>query len=348
MSFAVKSALWLPLLLLTPACWHSPDRPAVQTQPNAQAPQRQAVLAPPPEEAAAPPQQPLEERVEQGEPQGATDAEQDDRDANGAFVCAPRDRGWGRYLPYVRLSLGRMTLPSLDALPADGAHDVYVHFHGSDAVRRVFVHEGYPMVFVGVDLGEGSKSYKRAFEDPQAWQRLRTSIESALREQTGDPGAHIGRVFLSSWSAGFGASTRILASAPDDVQGVVLLDSLYAPYAKDARGADRKGVVFTPSLRDIVAFGKQALASSKLLYLTYSNVPTYGYASTGEVASHLLERLGVKSKAVAVDGDPRGLRARLDDGQLHVRGYRGADARAHCAHLAQAAQAVREIQRTYR
>jgi pimeloyl-ACP methyl ester carboxylesterase len=216
---------------------------------------------------------------------------------------------------------------------------VYVHFHGADGVRRGFVHEGYPAVFVGVDLGEGSGAYRRAFDDPATFSRMLAEVAALMTEHTGKK-ARVGRVVLSSWSAGFGATTRIARLFPEKIHGLVLLDSLYAPQEKDEEGHERRGSVFAPALAPVLSFARRALAGERGLFLSYSNVPTIGYASTGEVAQYLARRLQVEPSPLEPGEDPRGQVATLDREGVHLRGFRGSDARAHCQHLRLAAEAA--------
>ncbi|MCS6899841.1 MAG: hypothetical protein RMJ98_10880 [Myxococcales bacterium] len=236
-----------------------------------------------------------------------------------------------------------MSLPQLDTPPE--ALDIYIHFHASDAVRRVFVQEGYPAVFVGVDRGEGSNAYRRAFDDPSAFPRLLSDVTRLLAQHTGRQ-VRIDRVVLSSWSAGFGATTRITQLVPERIHGLVLLDSLYAPQLKDEEGNLRPGTVFAPALTPVLAFARQALAGQRELFLSYSDVPTLGYASTGEVARFLLGQLRLQEDRVDPGEDPRGLITSLDRQGIHIRGFRGSDARAHCQHLRLAAEAVALLFRT--
>jgi hypothetical protein len=91
----------------------------------------------------------------------------------------------------------------------------------------------------------------------------------------------------------------------------------------------------------VLGFARKAAAGQRGLFLSYSDVPTIGYASTGEVAKFLLGRLGLREMAVTPGVDPRGQIATLDRQGLHLRGFLGNDARAHCGHLRLAAQAVR-------
>ena len=247
----------------------------------------------------------------------------------------------GRYHPYVALpTRGRLLVPMLDEPPADGGYDLLLHFHFHDAVRRAFVEVAHPMALAGVDLGEGSKAYADAFADPRAATTLLASIDEALREKTGDPRAHVARLFLSSWSAGFAASVRILKQRPRPIAGALFLDSLYAPSEKDENGDLRPRSVFAPAVAPVVELAKRAVAGDAFLFLSYSHAETHGYASTGDVAHHLEKKLGLREKREEPGDDPRGLMAAIDTGRLHVRGFRGVDGKAHCRHLALVRDAV--------
>jgi pimeloyl-ACP methyl ester carboxylesterase len=272
-----------------------------------------------------------------------TDEEPDD-----PAVCAPPDRGWGAYEPYVKFPHGKMTVPRMDAPPPGNSYDLYLHFHATDAVRRVVVQAGVPLVYAGLDLGEGSSGYARAFDDPGVFVRLLATLTGKLREATGNAKAHLGRVALSSWSAGFGATTKITRQHPGRVEALILLDSLYGGYTKDAQGKPEKGSIYTPPLRPVVGLGQRALAGDRFLFLSYSRTETIGYASTSEVASYLVETLKLREMAVHPGPDRRGQISRADREDLHLRGYRGADARAHCNHLRYAGEAVELLARRWK
>jgi hypothetical protein len=285
------------------------ERPSIEPTAEVAAP----VAAPPPSASVAPVEPP----------------------PTSGFVCAPPDHGMGRYHPYVALpGRGRLLVPELDVPPADGAFDLMLHFHFHDAVRRAFVEVAHPMALAGIDLGEGSKAYGDAFANPDAITTLLASIDDALRERTGDPRAHVGRLFLSSWSAGFAASVRILKQKPRPIAGALFLDSLYAPSEKNEHGDLRPRSVFAPAVAPVAALGKRAVAGEAFLFLSYSHAETHGYASTGDVAHHLEKKLGLREKREDPGDDPRGLIASVDAGRLHVRGFRGVDGKAHCRHLA--------------
>jgi hypothetical protein len=255
-------------------------------------------------------------------------------------ACAPRDHGFGRYSEYVKTRNAVVAVPLLDGAERGRKHDVLLHFHFPDAVRRTFVDVAYPMVFAGINLGEGSAAYGRAFEDPSTFPALRDAILRVIRDKTGDPEATLGRFVLSSWSAGFAATTKILRQHPRAVDGVILLDSLYAPNARDASGEVREGTVYEPPLAPVLALARDAIAGKKSLFLSYSRTGTIGYASTEDVATYLLSKLHVPSRSIPADGNPRGLVRAADRGRFHVRGYGGGDARAHCNHLRYVREAI--------
>lgn len=215
-------------------------------------------------------------------------------------------------------------------------YDVVFHFHFSDAARRTLVHAAPDVVLAGLDLGEGSKVYGDALADPRAFAKLLADVEAVLRDATGQHDARVGRVALSSWSAGFAATTRVLKHHASRIDAVFFLDSLYAPYEKDEAGELRAGVVFAPALAGALAFARRAARGDATLFLSTSDAPTTGYASTKEVASWLLARLGEGLPKGGAPDEP----ATLDRGDLHVRVHGGNSAAAHCLHLGLAGDAA--------
>lgn len=254
------------------------------------------------------------------------------------FACAPPDKGMGEYHPYAVFDRLKVAVPKVTEVPAHG-FDLYLHFHFGDAVRRVVVGPGHPMVFAGLDLGEGSEAYKKVLSESGAFDRILAHVEEALREKYG-PKAKVRHVVLSSWSAGFGASMRVLKHHPKRVRGVILLDSLYAPYAHDEHGEIQKGKVYRPALETPLAFARRAVKGERFLFLSTSNAETHGYASTGEVLAFLGGELGV---TLQKDDDPAPLAriAHADEKGFHARKHRGSTAEAHCLHLSLAGEAMK-------
>ena len=151
--------------------------------------------------------------------------------------------------------------------------------------------------------------------------------------------AHIRHVALSSWSAGFGAITKILSDQSSLVDGVILLDSLHSDYETAVRGHK----VFGLKLEPVVAMAERAAVRDAVFFLSHSSIVPPGYASTTEVADYLLERIG--GRRDAAEGTSRlgaKLLSRFDREGVHVRGYAGEDKAAHCAHVDMLAEAVRD------
>ena len=135
---------------------------------------------------------------------------------------------------------------------------------------------------------------------------------------------------LSSWSAGYGAVTQILARHTPRIDATILLDSLYASYSGGGRTIEHG------QLGTFVDAARAARAGGPVLYLTHTAIGTPGYASTSEVATFLLHELGAAATTVddgAAAAERFPLLRLFEDGRLWIRGYAGADRDAHCAQL---------------
>ncbi len=250
------------------------------------------------------------------------------------FACAPPDVGFSGHGPWTTRGKLKISVPAARPLPPEV--DVIFHFHFSDAARRTLVHAAPDVAIAGLDLGEGSRVYGAALADPRSFVKLLGDVEATLREQSGQPDVRVGRVALSSWSAGFAATTRVLKHHARRIDAVFFLDSLYAPYEKDEAGALRIGAVYGPPLAGALAFARRATRGEATMFVSTSDAPTIGYASTKEVAAWLLAHLGARLPPGGTVAEP----ARFDRGALHVEVHGGNSAEAHCAHLALAGQAA--------
>lgn len=266
--------------------------------------------------------------------------------AKGWNPCMMPDRGFGlysRWLPAV--STGQMLVPEHPSIvPADGAYHVILHFHGHDAVRKAFVEVARGEALVGIDLGVGSGAYEDAFALPSAFTDLKDGVLRALRRNTRNPDATIRALTLSSWSAGYGAIQNILRFDPRAADAVVLLDSAHGGYVKT--DAPQKGppTLATKTLAPFVAFAERAARGDATMVLTHSEIQPPGYASTREVADHLLREVGVTRHPTSGE-TPLGLVARSSAERrgLTVKGYGGVDEHAHCAHTELLALALRDV-----
>jgi hypothetical protein len=252
----------------------------------------------------------------------------------GYSECNPPDPlGWGPYSPSVRCGMGHIALPQRGGHTPDYGYDVVVHFHGAPPLRKYLVQVARGVVYVGVDLGDGSGKYSDAFELRESFPELRRAIEAALRRKSGQSHAHIRYLALSAWSAGYGAVNEILKHGDQHIDAVVLLDGLHAGWdpARNRNGTVKglSGAAIAPT----IDFARRAMHGEKIFVFTHSYVDPVDYPSTSLTAKLLLNELGVTRQAVDI---PTGLLTQdsaVDQAGLHVWSYRGHDELAHCAHL---------------
>ncbi len=265
----------------------------------------------------------------------------DDERSRGHGECATPDPGLGPYAPARTLPGGGHV-----SIPAKGGHDealgfdVVLHFHGYPAMRKSFVRAGTGVVLAGYDWGNGSGAYESRAGASGMLSALVDDVTRALRGHTGDARAHVRHLALSGWSAGYGAVSALLRGGDAGVDAVLLFDGFHASYRPPAARGER---VDTTAHAAILAFAERATLGEKLFYFTHSEIKPPGYASTSEVADVLLTRLGLTAIPAPESDDPLALRAFADQRGFHLRGFKGADKRAHCDHLRHATPALRDV-----
>jgi hypothetical protein len=247
----------------------------------------------------------------------------------GIYPCVAPDRGFGSYAKWVQVAPMAHVLAPTRITLANGNFDVVFHFHGREPIRKEWVKSMQNTVLVAVDIGIDSGAYADAYADARTFGSVIRAVEVEIARRTGAD-ARVGRVALSSWSAGFGAVERILAQPLGQslVDAVVLLDGLHAGYVGQSLDPKR--------LAPFVAFAEAAARGNRLLFVSHSSIATTGYASTTETARYLSWKVGGRPAAVdALAHDPMGLERfeALSLGDFHLRGFRGNGAADHCAHL---------------
>jgi len=249
----------------------------------------------------------------------------------GVNPCNTPDQGFGIYDRWSReSSIGQLIMPQRGGTTRDGAFDVMIHFHGHEPVRKEWVRVMEGPVHVGIDLGIGSGPYMSAFASQDSFKRLIESIEKAMAKKTGKKNAHVRKVGLSAWSAGYGAVQEIIAKpyGRELVDLVILLDGLHAGY--------QGGMVNETQIKPFVEWAQLAARGDKLMFVSHSSIIPPGYASTTETANFLVYKVGGKpTRTKPRNNDPMGLDliSRYSRGKFHVRGYAGNDKMDHCAHI---------------
>ena len=265
--------------------------------------------------------------------------------------CAVRPRGPEVVPPVMTLRpvglTGDVALAEVVRFPVDGvavtlflpvgweavSGRLAIHFHTSPEFalgehRRA----GYRFPLVSVMLGSGSARYRAPFLDGTLFPHLIAGVEEQLRKH-GMPGAKVGEIDVSSFSAGYGA-VRELVGQPMGrqlIRRIVLSDSLYAGLTT---GADGKGprVVQPDQIDCWVPFARDAMAGRTTFVLTHSQIHTPAYASTPECGLALVSALGLAMRPVVDGSGEWPLLGRCDAGEFHVWSYGGTNANAHLVH----------------
>jgi hypothetical protein len=338
------------LLAIPPAAAQEAEAPAPPAQAAQDAPGAEGAAEAPPQAAAPQPdpaaagaedaedaEAPPSARKEGGAPGGSEKRKVSSRATpakqrrGGINPCMTPDPGWGAYNRWSREpSMGQMIMPHKGGIRKNGAFDVLIHFHGHEPIRKEFVKFASGIVLVGIDLGIGSGVYANAFASPDTFERLLESIEAAMAKKTGKKKAHIRKLGLSAWSAGYGAIEQILRQpSGKKVDALVLLDSLHAGYADE-----QAKTLKVPPIEPFIQFARRAAGGKKFMFMSHSSIIPPGYASTAETATFVVRQLSGKPKK-AKRQDVLGLDMiqRYDRGNFHVRGYTGDDKPDHCAHI---------------
>lgn len=197
-----------------------------------------------------------------------------------------------------------------------------IHFHGASWLAEQSVREARPKAAVlAVNLGSGSRVYAEPFRDPAAL----PSILQAL----GRPVSHL---YLTAWSAGYGAVREILRQPQNAalVTGVALLDGMHSGYELPEE-------MRQPLPSDLDAFEQyalQAMAGHVRLLILHSEIFPSTFASTTETADWLLARLNLRRHPILHWG-PLGMQILSDTrrGHLRILGFAGNSAPDHVDHL---------------
>jgi hypothetical protein len=184
-------------------------------------------------------------------------------------------------------------------------------------------------IVVSVNLGLASDAYSNAFRAPGSFDELLAQTQRVLDGTGRAPGARLGRIALSAWSAGFASVGAILKQpgVADRVDAVLLADGPHTMY-------DAPHHIYEPGMDKWVRFAESAMRGEKLFALTHSSIQTVGYPSTTETIGELLRETSVDKVPTQATG-PRGMRAIYEShrGGFHVMGFEGQTAKDHIDHI---------------
>ncbi|MFS8066721.1 MAG: hypothetical protein ACMG6S_10150, partial [Byssovorax sp.] len=136
---------------------------------------------------------------------------------------------------YAHIPGGVLYVPDTFA-SADGAYDLYLHFHGNvRVVRESAERAGLNAVVAVVNLGTNSAPYLDGYAVPTSYEDLLASIDRAVLAR-GLESPHRRRVAVGSWSGGYGAISRILEHGRglESLDAILVLDGIHCGFAPEA------------------------------------------------------------------------------------------------------------------
>jgi hypothetical protein len=212
--------------------------------------------------------------------------------------------------------------------------DLLIHFHGAGYVpKQAACSSGRPLIVAVVNLGSGSAVYEGEFREESVFPALVERVrESVSRKAAAEIEIH--RVYLSSFSAGYGAVRAILRSHAAQVDAIVLLDGLHTDYVPAGRLLSQGGALNGEKLRGFLEFARLAAEGKKRFLVTHSAIFPGTYASTTECADYLINALHLQRHPVLQWG-PGGMQM-LSETQRHgltILGFAGNSAPDHIDHF---------------
>lgn len=212
--------------------------------------------------------------------------------------------------------------------------DLLIHFHGAGYVARQAASEsGRPFVVAVVNLGSGSAVYENEFRDESTFPGLIEAIRDSVSRRA-ETEIEVSRVYLSSFSAGYGAVRAILRSHPSMADGIVLLDGLHTDYVPSGRLLSQGGSLNAEKLQGFLQYAQLATEGRKQFVITHSEIFPGAYASTTECADHLIRSLHLQRHPVLKWG-PAGMQMLSEThlSGLTILGFAGNSAPDHVDHL---------------
>ena len=237
----------------------------------------------------------------------------------------------GRVISLLGDKEGRLFLNSLgertDSIP------LLIHFHGDYRVAQEAVEQfKEPLLLLHCHWGGGSSSYGRPLisKGPDSFmEEVRKGIQDTFLNK------QITTIYVSAWSAGYGAIRELIRSREVDnyLEGILLMDGLHCSYVPERRTLAEGGSLDSLAMEPFVQWAIQAKAGGKSFFITHSSVFPGTYASTTETASYLLRRMEVGRQSVLLEG-PMGMQqtSTAKESGFTVLSYAGNSAPDHVDH----------------
>jgi exopolysaccharide biosynthesis protein len=188
------------------------------------------------------------------------------------------------------LALGTLFVPS--GLKRGKTIPLLFFFHGGTWLPEYAVSRDRKSAVISIQIGAGSATYARAFQDSRLFSALIAEAESKAAMR-------FGPITLGGWSAGCGAIRQILSTPEnyDRVANALMIDGIHTSYI-DGKPGPLESQIDPENLAIYVKLARDAIAGRKHVIITHTEIFPGTFASTTETADYILHQLGVRRRAV--------------------------------------------------
>ncbi|MCB0744165.1 MAG: hypothetical protein KDC67_09690, partial [Ignavibacteriae bacterium] len=115
----------------------------------------------------------------------------------------------------------------------DEEFDLIIHFHGASYIPKYAAYNSeHSFIVAIVNLGSGSSVYENEFLDNSNF----TNLVKSLSDTVASKGKiKISKIYISSFSAGYGAVRALLNQNFSIIDGIILLDGLHTDYIPERK-----------------------------------------------------------------------------------------------------------------
>ncbi len=221
-----------------------------------------------------------------------------------------------------------------DQFGNSGRADILIHFHGLSYIPKYAVNNSEnSLIPAVVNLGSGSSVYEKPFKNKHVFPKLIKEIkDSVSAEMSVD--LENAKIYISSFSAGYGAVRAILKEHLFHIDGIILLDGLHTDYVPERKVLASGGKINEIKMKDFLLFARLAADGKKRFLITHSAIFPGTYASTTETADYIIKTLVLKRNPV-IEWGPVGMQtvSVTNRNGLTVLGFAGNTAPDHIDHL---------------
>lgn len=208
-----------------------------------------------------------------------------------------------------------------------------IHFHGDSRVAQYAVdQQTEPWILFHCHWGSGSSAYSGPISDLGADGML-DSVIKAVQDRV--PEVSVSGIYLSSWSAGYGAIRSIIRNekTAERINGILLMDGLHCSYVPSQKVISDGGALDSVQMHPFANWAKMATLGKKSFLITHSAVFPGTYASTTETADYLLHMLDIQRQPLLAEG-PVGMQQTsvATKGNFRVMSFAGNSAPDHIDH----------------